>query len=167
MTGFLIDIQTDVDGPQRIFAQLEAKVQQSSLADWLYNVVSPYVAERIQDRFSSEGDDVSGPWAPLRSTTEAFRTSKGFPPDHPINVRTHLMEGFLVGDPGRVSTSGAGVTLTHPGNTPGPLTALKIQAAQQGKTFPQTPPRPVIGLSNLDSIFINSELVRYLFSGLT
>lgn len=133
---------------------------------FLEDIVEPYISERIARRFYGEGDDVSGPWAPLKRTTEAIRSAKGFPPAHPINVRTSMMENFLTTNRGTVRSSTVDASLTHPDASKDPLMDQKIRAAQGGKSYPRTVPRPVIGLNEFDNLMIQSSLIRYMFSGL-
>lgn len=145
-------------------ALLNQRLSSVGLSLFLKTVVDPFVRNRIEQRFISEGDDVSGKWHPLTAATALIRTQKGFPPDHPINVRTGLMRQFLVGTPGDVRASGPLVTLTHPPPTADGLMTQKISTAQAGKSRPQTPARPVMGLNTNDALFITSELTAYLIA---
>jgi hypothetical protein len=166
MPNFRVDISLEESQLRRLFAVLASNLMYINLEDFLADEVSPYLRRRIADRFIAEGDDVVGQWTPLAPTTERIRQSKGFPPAHPINARTHDMEDWLVMTPGDVKISSTEAVLTHPGPTNDGLMNDKMKAAQQGLTYPQTPPRPVIGVNQIDHDFIQSALVRYMFSGI-
>lgn len=58
--------------------------------------------------FSSEGASTGQPWQPLADSTKRQRASQGFPPEHPILVRTHTLERALTSD------SGASYTVEMP-----------------------------------------------------
>ncbi len=160
--------QVDVDPSQvtRLLSMMELNVSHPGLAVFLEDDIDPFIRTRIDERFAAEGDDAVGAWAPLLSTTEALRASKGFPPAHPINQRTHMMHNFLVGTHGDVKASSTDATLTYPGPGVDALMGLKLKAAQAGKSYPQTVPRPVLGFSDTDELYIHTELVRHILSGL-
>lgn len=163
--SFNIQITTDSSSANAVFALLIARVSTPGISAFMAAIVDPFIRNRIDQRFSMEGDDVTGHWHPLTAATEHFRSTKGFPPDHPINVRTSTMRNFLTGTPGDIRPTGPWVTYTHPppGGTYG-LTDLKIETAQRGKARPLTPPRPVIGVNQNDLLFITSELAAYLIA---
>lgn len=165
MTNFF-QINVDTSFASAVFLQVMSNLDPGSIGVWLQDVADPYVRERIQDRFTNEGDDVVGAWSPLSPATDSIRASKGFPPAHPINVRTGYMRGFLVGTDGDVAVLPGGAQLTNPGNGAGPLTQQKIAAAQGGKSYPRTPPRPVLGLNAADALFIHAGLTKHILSGI-
>lgn len=145
-------------------ALLSQRLSSAGLALFLKTVVDPFIRNRIEQRFTAEGDDVTGKWHPLTVATALIRAEKGFPPDHPINVRTGYMRRFLVNTPSDVRPAGPMVTLTHPPSDADGLMALKLSTAQAGKSRPQTPARPVMGLNTNDALFITSELTAYLIA---
>lgn len=155
----------DPRGVDPLFVALTRNLDQLNLAAFLDDTMDPFIRARIANRFQSEGDDVTGAWLPLARTTEAIRTAKGFPPAHPINQRTHMMRDWLVETPSSVKVIGAEVVITNPGTQPSGLMHQKIQTAQAGKTVPGTPPRPVMGLSQADDLYLQNALVNYLLSG--
>lgn len=163
MTGFYIDIEVEDSDFQAAMALLNFRTSPAGISAFLATVADPYVRARISQRFASEGDDVSGRWHPLTRATESIRTSKGFPPAHPINVRTGKMESFLVNTPGDIKPNPIGATLEHPRPTD-PLTQQKINVAQRGKSRPQTPSRPVLGYNENDLLFFTSSLAAWLIA---
>lgn len=166
MVDFLVDIQVELGDVNRIFTHMEHAVGMVELGIFLETEVDLYLRKRITQRFAGEGDDVVGKWLPLAPATEKIRASKGYPPAHPINARTHYMEDFLVGQPGSVLPVGPAIVLTHPAASGGGLMDQKIETAQKGRGNPQTPPRPVLGLNEADLAFIHFQLVHHLFAGL-
>lgn len=153
----------DVDDVQDVLDSLDTAHSPVALAAFFQGVIGPYLQERAKARFRNEGDDVSGPWAPLSSTTEAFRESGGFPPDHPINHRTGRLEYYITGTKvGAAPTSTGGALLTFPANPPRGATAEKVKTAQYGKLRPNTPPRPVLGINEKDIAFTTMALHHYI-----
>lgn len=167
MVDFRIDIFADIGSVDRIFAHMAQAVSMPELYEFLRVQVDPYIRTRISRRFTGEGDDVVGNWAPLAPSTEHIRAFKGYSPSHPINVRDHYMRDFLVGTPGNIVPLGTtGAVLTHPGVSGGPLTDQKIETAQMGKAYPRTPPRPVMGMNEADLAWMHFQLVHHIFSGM-
>lgn len=161
--SFLVEIDVDDSQFQAAMALLNFRTSPAGLSTFLGTVVDPYVRARIDQRFAGEGDDVTGRWHPLTRATEMIRASKGFPPAHPINVRTDKMHSFLVNTPGDLKPNPVGATLEHPRPTD-PLTERKIQVAQMGTKRPFTPPRPVLGYNENDMLFITSSLAAWLIA---
>lgn len=164
--GIQITFETDKDGAQAVIDELRDRLENAGLAQFLEKVVEPFIKLRIENRFHSEGDDVTGGWQPLHVATQLIRASYGFPPDHPINVRTSQMKDFLVNSRSDIKNNGADVTLIHPPPTGNKGLDEKIKTAQQGKTKPRTPPRPVLGFNENDLLFVTSELAAYLVEGI-
>jgi hypothetical protein len=110
---------------------------------------TPYVRDVTAKRFDSEGDSVSGTWAPLMASTAKIRENTGFPPRHPINVRTGLMRAWASNG----SFSGSLVTesttkMSYPSSEPTGQLYNKMLMAQKGGKGPSgamVPPRPVLG----------------------
>lgn len=165
-TGFQIVFDVDRAGATAVTAELMHRLEAQELVDFLRQKIEPYVKLRIEGRFASEGDDVTGAWDPLKVATQLIRASHGFPPDHPINVRTSRMKDFLLLSPADIKVQGPEVQLTHPGPTGDRSLQEKIQTAQSGASSPNTRPRPVLGLNENDLLFITSELAAYLVDGI-
>lgn len=161
-TRWELTFESDVNDLSGVLASLYLKLSPPGLMAFLQSMVDPWLRMRTDNRFDSEGDDVSGAWHPLTHATQMIRAAGGFPSAHPINVRTGKMKSFLVGQRSDVKPNGLGATLTYPGATADPDLIEKIKVAQQGKAYPRTPPRQVIGVNTNDMLFITSELIAYL-----
>lgn len=166
MGGFEILFESDASSATGVFSSLEDKLDPSGLVSFLETEVDPYIRGRIAGRFSTEGDDVSGRWHPLTRATQYYRARQGYPPAHPINVRTRQMRDFLVHTRSQVRSSGLEVILLHPPPVADSELNRKIATAQGGKSSPGTPPRPVIGVNENDLLFITSSLAAYLIQGI-
>lgn len=128
--------------------------------DFLQDYVDPVLRRRTADRFAHEGDDVSGPWAPLSSATEAIRQGQGIGGAHPINVRTGGMRHHLVDDPPRIATHSLGATMWSPGDVGSSKMQKKVRGAQQGEG--NAPPRPVLGVNENDLEAVMLQLDNYI-----
>lgn len=150
---------TQVDA---LFLELNRNLSDAGLVDFMETIVAPWVQDRVEDRFAKEGDDVSGKWRALAPATQNIRASQGFPPSHPINVRTGDFRDWLVNDPGIMTPSMAGVEFTYPNDPTSFEMRHKLETAQLGQTSPPTPPRPVLGLNRHDLAFVQSSLVQWI-----
>lgn len=151
-TGWIdFEIVGDKAGVQHMLNAIDSALSVTGLAAFLYGDVGPWVKERAQQRFESEGDDVSGKWAPLMETTVDIRERGGFEGAHPINKRTGELEAYITqGQVGVVSSPGIGV-LKFPQNEPKSKGLReKMKTAQGGRAVPNTVPRPVLGLNERD-----------------
>lgn len=149
--GFVnIFVYGDATGVQAMLAHLQGKLSPPNLGAFLLRDVDSYLRMRVEERFDVEGDDVSGKWTPLESSTEMIRASQGFPPAHPINDRTGELRDYLMNSPSALSVNALGTELTYPGSQPAGELADKMVTAQSGKDFPETVPRPVLGLNEFD-----------------
>lgn len=135
--------------------------------------VANYLDDRAAYRFAYEGDDASGNWAQLAPTTERIRASLGYGPDGPINIRTSEMFDHVVyTDAINAIPGGVQVTKPDPGRIKGVL-AMKLETAQMGRAdnpmFPgsSTPPRPVVALSERDTVDIMAKLQLYIMATTT
>jgi hypothetical protein len=144
-----IQIVGEARGVEAMLIHLETKISPPGLVTWMESSVDPWLRERAQQRFDSEGDDVSGSWLPLSPYTQNIRSDMGYGADHPINVRTGEMEDYVTG-PGNSYPTAVGATLEAPGATTAPDIAAKVTTAQMGSDFPNTPPRPVLGVNARD-----------------
>lgn len=160
--SFYVLIETDFAHADAVIDSLLVRASPVGLAAFLNTVVAPWVRNRIEQRFDNEGDDVSGSWDPLAAATQSIRASYGFPPDHPINVRTGSLRSFLVGTNSDVKPNGFGADLQHPPPSSDAIMNKKIKTAQSGDPNPRTPARPVMGLNENDLLFITSSLSAWL-----
>ncbi len=161
-------IQFDLDDRDVIqqFMALRDRMSDQGLQSFLEDHADPYLKQRVQNRFSAEGDDAVGMWVPLSPGTVMIRQSLGYGGAHPINVRTHDMVNYLLNSGPDVNSVVDGMELTFPARgAPSPIQD-KIETAQQGKPLPLTPPRPVVALSGTDDREIGILLSDYLMQGL-
>lgn len=150
MAGISISIVGDSTGVQAMLMHLQSKLSPPSLGAFLLTQVDPYLRTRAEQRFQSEGDDVSGSWLPLRPATQLIRQMQGYGPDSPINRRTGELEDYILNTPSAVAVHAMGSTLTYPGNAPSGELADKMTTAQAGRNFPSTVARPVLGVNGND-----------------
>lgn len=141
---------------------LELAMAGPGLVAFLSSEIEPYLRERAKRRFESEGDDVVGKWAPLKAVTQEIRANMGYGPAHPINMRTGQLEQWVTGSSFAVVNEGEGAFLRFPNQKASGVLGQKIATAQQGRDKPATPPRPVLGLDEVEMEFIEEALSLYL-----
>lgn len=149
----------------RMLERLNTTLQPASIGSWLGMKVDPWIRQRARERFQKEGDDVSGPWAPLKASTQRMRVQQGYGPSHPINRRTGELENYITGGPNRISISTIGATLTTPGRPPSGELKTKVETAQHGKVMPSTVARPVMGVNEKDLLAVLTELSLFISVG--
>jgi hypothetical protein len=164
--GFQLTFEVERDHLDVLLTDLALKLSPPGLAGFLDTVVDPFIRSRIEQRFDTEGDDVTGSWHPLTIATQQIRASYGFPPAHPINVRTRDLRDWLVNTPADIKVTGFTAEANHPPPTSNTVLNTKLAAAQSGKTHPATPARPVLGLNENDLMFVTSSLVAYIAKGI-
>lgn len=154
----MVTLHYEIDNTlDEVIAKLEIATSGIAIGGVLQAVLLPYLQQRAASRFSSEGDDVTGPWEPLKPATEQFRDAQGFGRAHPINHRTGELENYIVGTAGAVIPTANSATLTYPGNPPsGRGLKDKVKRAQQGDQ--RTVARPVLGVNEADLIFAVAAL---------
>lgn len=163
--GIAISISGDDSGVQAMLEAVDTALNPVAIVSFLGGVVQPWIRKRASERFTQEGDDVSGAWAPLEVTTQQIRESLGFPGAHPINRRTGELEAFMTENQGILSSSGIEASLTYPGGEPTGELRNKVKVAQSGGQQPgyrPTPPRPVIGLGEQDLAFVLLALTEHV-----
>lgn len=165
MPSMTVAIVGDSVGVSRMLAYLEVKLSNQGMMSWLAGAVYPFIRERAQQRFDSEGDEVSGKWAPLEESTNRWREFMGVSPAHPINVRTGEMENYITQSLAAVMPQAGGVMMKYPGKPPSSRLGEKVKTAQMGKTKPLTVPRPILGLGMKDLNFTLGSLALYIQSG--
>lgn len=164
MIGYQVVVDMDASSTERILTYLNAALSPAGFATFLQETVGPYLEQRIKARFSGEGDDVVGPWAPLSPATIAVRTDQGYGAG-PINNRTGAMERFLEGHNWSIQ-SGADITVLQlPGFDVGGKTGKKIKTAQMGDGASNTQPRPVLGMNEADLSYIVSTMAFWISAG--
>jgi hypothetical protein len=167
-----VEITVDASDVEAVVKRLLYRVSPLGINVWLGSKMLPWLQGRISARFVSEGDEASGKWAQLMDRTASIRASQGFPPRHPINVRTGQMRHHLETSFGYTA---GGTTLTIPGPTGG-LLGEKIRVAQRGgggrrgvrgqraQIGPNRPavPRPPLAVSALDVAFAENSLTEWI-----
>jgi hypothetical protein len=123
----------------------------------------PYFQKRTDSRFNSESWS-GGKWAELTPMTQRFREYQGFPPEHPINVRTGELRDWLGTDEGDRRRTGGMAELTWPGSSPSSLTEMKLETAQTGARARTA--RPVVEVTEVDAAFLLGTLEGYFKAAL-
>lgn len=144
-----LDVILDATGVNWDLERIQVGIGPTSLAAFLGSQGKEILQHRAEVRFADEGDSASGDWQQLAFPTRRIRAAKGFPPEHPINVRTGELRAFVTGNDGSVSTTGTAARLLWPGEVSGEL-SLKYATAQRGRNRPPTPARPVAAIDALD-----------------
>lgn len=169
MTEVTVEVRVDARSVEAMMERVNTALSSAALVEFLTGEVVPWLNERGKSRFASEGDEVSGKWAPLQFTTQRIRmegAQRGqwdVGPDHPINVRTHELEDYITGTIGYTVPTTLGATLTFP--DPKKLTPelkKKMEAAQRGLSDPKTPARPVLGLGEADLAWVLERLAVHV-----
>ncbi len=144
------DVQTRLDGMAHAFSN-------EAIGAWLVAGVDPILRRRTEERFKSEGDDISGKWQSLTPYTVSDRESHGCSGEHPINVRTGEMKRHLLDDKPRIALHSLGATMWSPGPPSGGDVAKKVKVAQQGDPASNTPARPVlgVGVEDLEAVLLS------------
>lgn len=165
----------DIGPTDAELSRLMSRLRSSSLRTFMQDKVRPFINQRTIERFESEGDDASGKWEQLQLTTGRIRMFQGFPPLHPINVRTGQLRAFVTTS-SRVSNVGRyGASATFPGKLPSGELRHKLEIAQMGGRGRNThsrqgpnraaPPRPVLALGFVDQQFVGYSLLDWIKVG--
>lgn len=148
---------------------LEASLGVSGMNMFFVGTLTPYLRQRAERRFAGEGDDVVGRWAPLKPATLSIRQSGidsgdffGISAAHPINVRTHDLEDYIVGGRGDIFHTGASSGVVYPQVRTPKRMKKKLETAQGGRLKPKTVARPVLGVNATDLFFTVSALAIHI-----
>lgn len=141
-------VEVDAFDVEKMLDIVMARLSGYNLSLYLRERAFPVLRDEVMDRFASEGDSKSGPWDPLTDTTQDIRSALGYPPAHPINVRSSEMMNFLR-DSRQIRFGEDWAEMDYPGDTDDPVLERKLQTAQEGSTdnplgYRPTPPRPVL-----------------------
>jgi hypothetical protein len=164
---FDLDITIDTADLEATLTRMETSLSPVGLSIFLIGGVLPWVKERAEMRFASEGDEVSGRWAPLETSTQEFRANGpwGVGSSHPINRRSGDLEEYITKSNSSIVTGGDSAIMYYPDTAPtGPLKE-KVETAQGGKAKPKTPARPVLGLGANDLLYTMEALQFYVEHG--
>lgn len=176
MAGFRDDVVIVVEEEQveEMLLRLVMATSTAGIAAWAKADIDPWLSRRAANRFDSEGDKASGGWKPLSALSQEWREMQGFPPDHPINVRTGALKDYVTrkADGFFYPNGAGGGRYLYPGDAV-PFTnyiAAKLKTAQQGrkrgenKLFANatTPARPVLALDETDVLALTQSYANYL-----
>lgn len=155
-----VSIVGDSRGVDLMISRLSLLLGPVGMAGFLGGQVAPYLKQRAQNRFASEGDEMSGPWMGLAPSTVNIRSNMGFPGEHPINHRTGALERWVTESTPSIISTPVMAVMTYPGNPPSGRLAQKVTTAQTGVRPKGSPtvPRPVIGLDAADYVAILAML---------
>lgn len=161
----VIDMDIDPSQVDALFLMIAKRISGPGLLQFLEDRLDPYVRQRVSMRFAGEGDDVTGAWLPLTKATEKMRAAAGYPPAHPINVRSGEMRNWLLKNESQMKTFGGDALLIYPNVLPPGDVAKKVITAQLGHRASRTPPRPVVGLNRFDLAFTQAQLTKWILGG--
>lgn len=154
--GYFVD---DKDVTVALF-NLQALLSPVGMSAFLGAQIGPYLSKRAKERFQSEGDDVTGPWAPLKPATVAIRESiPGVGGEHPINRRTGELENWVVRGGWNAYPTGFGASMEYPKKKPSGELRKKVETAQRGDKRSNTVARPVVGVNEQDLLFFQAALM--------
>lgn len=158
MTTDLFNVSIVDNDVSKALDKLFALLSPGGMMFFLGSTMGPYLAKRAGERFRDEGDDASGPWAPLKEATIAIREAQGFGAG-PINRRTGELERWVVGSGWNAYPTGFGASMQFPKSRPGGELGRKVETAQKGRKIPpKTVARPVLAVGETDLIFFQSAL---------
>lgn len=167
-TGYIdIELTGDSKYVEKMLDHLDQKLGPQGLTAFLSMTVFPYLMKRAKQRFADEGDSAVGKWAPLAPATEVIRQQMGYGGAHPINVRTGELERYITQGSvtSSVQASPMGAFLQHPSSSPSGKLKSKLKTAQKGDPkFGRSgvPPRPVLGMDEVDLGFIITALAFFV-----
>jgi hypothetical protein len=140
--------------------KMELLLGPDGLAGFLGTSVGPYLRERTENRFVNEGDDVTGPWAPLHPATVAIREASFYNigGEHPINRRSGELEDWVTQGNYFPYPTGVGASMQYPSKEPSGELRDKLTTAQKGRANPNTVARPVLGVNEKDLLFVMAAL---------
>lgn len=95
----MINIQVEMGRLLKRMTALQDAISPEAIAQHHAATTTGFLKNRVLSRFESEGDDVSGKWAPLSDYTVQDRAARGFPPAHPILRRTGALRKWVMDSP--------------------------------------------------------------------
>jgi hypothetical protein len=169
-----LEFGVDISGPNRLLNALAITLGGSRLMYFHEAVTQEWLRRRASERFASEGDSaVGGSWQQLTDSRNDIREHAGFPREHPINHATGELEDFITKGANQMTYGALWSSFLMPGRTRKKSLVAKMEAAQRGrpagspmpdgwggsKPSPSaTPPRPVIGMDEIDRIHLTTAL---------
>lgn len=163
MSGYFdVQILVKEKQVQALLHSLDTALNPVAIAAFLGATVDPHIRRRAQERFTSEGDDVSGKWLPLTPATQQIRAQMGYGSAHPINVRSGQLQDYVVDSANAIAVTPLGAVLRMPGKPAAGTLKDKVRTAQKGSDDGRTPARPVIGMNEQDLAFVLAALGGYI-----
>lgn len=160
--SFTLGIEVQEKDALYLLARVRESVNAAHLTEFMRGPVEKWFHDRIDKRFESEGDDVSGKWAPLKERTQQVRFAAGFNPTWPINVRFGDLRDWLLSGGTTIAISG-GAQYKLPSDVgTGSEVAQELYTAQFGRAFPATVPRPVLGMDAKDLEAVLTALNEFI-----
>lgn len=131
------------------------------LTDAMHDVAT-ILREATEEQFATEGHHASGGWPDLADSTNRDRERHGFPPEHPIMVRTERLLSSLTrkADPEHVEHA------SEDSLRFGTLVPYAVYH-QSSRPRRQIPFRPLVGLTEADKRRITKAIQRKIVEGVT
>lgn len=155
MTVPNVEIQVDLKELNKVLDRLGQALEYRQLSTIFVSRVEQYLRNRTESRFSNEGDDASGTWAPLKTPTLIFRKRQGYPPG-PINVRSGELRRWATTAGLGHSAKGGGVEFQYPQTKPTGELLKKVTTAQRGNK--RAVPRLILATNDHDLERIMTEV---------
>lgn len=100
----MLYLQFDDKSIKRVIKAAIRAIEPQGISEFNNVVAAPLLQLYAKNRFENEGQNTLGTavgkWDPLRPYTQQDRKMHGFPPKHPINVRTGGLKDWITGAPG-------------------------------------------------------------------
>lgn len=167
-----VEISVETSDVERLLTSAELALSPIGMKRFVDTWAADYFRERAKRSFDTESDPATGVWKPLGQAANNLREYDGFPPAHPINVRTGELRSWLVNSRGTSLVLGSTVEYWFPEliAPSGPAEA-KLHTAQLGRPtgynwlFPghATPARPVTSITGGDVGAVLLGMVDHLY----
>lgn len=144
----MISIKVEMDRLLLKMKRLSESIEPQSIAEHHKATTTSYLRSRTSARFKGQGDDVTGPWKPLKAYTVEERIRLGFGGTSPILKRT----GSLMSWVEKVPPKSQAETYIWPSVTPPNNSHMMYAfiAAQRGRTHPATSRRRIVAVNLQD-----------------
>ena len=152
----MINIQVEMGRLLKRITALQDAISPEAIAQHHAATTAGFLKNRVLSRFESEGDEVSGKWAPLSDYTVQDRVQKGFPPTHPILRRTGALRKWVMDSPSATT----GETFMWPSKLPPNNSHIMFAywGAQVGNPGGNLPRRRIVVVNMADFLTIRQLL---------
>lgn len=149
-----------------LLERLEDRVSEPALAFLLQGIVAPLLQAQSSAKFTAQSGH-TGPWRPLKESTQRIRRSQGYGGPSPINVRKGDLKSFVTSAGGNIQHEGVATALEWPDRVSMNSTRLMYayHTAQAGSSRWGTPARPVVGLTVGDIAAIHLAVGGFISGG--